>query len=201
MMEYQKKTRKGSYLRSLVPLLFMFIIFICLLLFLSLSLPDVSLVKHSKETYRRLVTRKNSMEEGLGELGELMVSMLPDDLPFTVFVPSEDAFERIVQLRANISLDEDKRNNTVAILSRLMGFSAIPQHLPSIMVPMLKEISFDSVSGYTLYAWKASNGTLIVNNVRSEQVDVRKGETIVHVMDGVIMDAEFKQSFETDDED
>lgn len=200
-MEYQKKPRKDSNLRSLVPLLFLFIIFLCLLLLLSLSLPDVSLVKHSKETYRKLIPGKSKTKVGLGELEELMVSMLPDDLPFTVFAPSEDAFERFLQLRANISLAEDKRNNTVAILSRVMGFSAIPHHLSSIMVPIQKEISFDSVSGYTLYAWRASNGTLIVNNVRSERVDVRKGATIVHIMDGVIMDAEFKQSFETDDED
>lgn len=200
-MEYRRKLRRGGSLRSLASLLCLFVLSLCLLFLLIVSLPAVSMVRNSNVTYRKFIPRKSLMKVGLGELGELMVSMLPDDLPFTVFAPTEEAFGRFLQLRANISLAEDKRNNTVAILSRLMGFSSIPQHLPSKMVPLLKEMSFDSVSGYSLYVWKASNGTLIVNNVRSELVDIKKGEIIVHVMDGVIMDAEFKQSFEIDDED
>ncbi|KAG0489519.1 hypothetical protein HPP92_006382 [Vanilla planifolia] len=62
------------------------------------------------------------VESGLGELGLLMISMLPDDLSFTVFSPSEKAFEHVLKL-ANSSLVVDKRNDTLAILSRIMAFA------------------------------------------------------------------------------
>lgn len=197
-MEYRKKLRRGSYLRSLVALLCLCIPVLCVVLFLSLSLPDVSSNDHGKGTYRKLIFKTRSREEELGELGKMMVEMLPDDLAFTIFTPSEEAFERVLSLRASDSLVEDKLNDTFAVLSRVMGFSAIPRHLPSEAVPPLMEISFDSLSGYRLYAWKASNGTLFVNNVRSERVNMRRGETIVHIMSGVIMDPKFEQSFQTD---
>lgn len=155
---------------------------------------------HGMGMYRKLKSKTRSRaEEELGELGKFMVEMLPDDLAFTIFTPSEEAFERVLGLRASNSLVEDKLNDTFAVLSRVMGFSVLPRHLSSEAVPLLKEISFDSLSGYRLYAWKASNGTLFVNNVRSERVDVRRGETIVHIMSGVIVDPEFEQSFQTDD--
>lgn len=199
-MEYRKKLRRGDPLRSLFMLLFLCVPVVCLLLLLSLSLPEVSPGDFGEGTYRKLIRRTSSRELELGELGKLMVAMLPDDLAFTIFTPSEEAFEHVLNLRPNASLVGEV-NNTFAILSRVMGFSAIPRHLPSEAVAVLKEMSFDSVSGYRLYAWKSRNGTLFVNNVKSKRVNMRKGEIIVHLMDGVIMDPEFKQSFQTDDDD
>lgn len=154
-----------------------------------------------KGSYKTSITWKSLEEVKLGELGEMMVAMLPNDLAFTIFVPSEEAFERVLKLRASDSLTEQKKNNTYAIVSRVMGFSAVPRHLPSGAVPLHKEISFDSISGFRLYAWKDSNGTVVVNGVRSVSVDVRKAEIIVHIMSGVIMDSEFEQSFSPDDDD
>ncbi|KAJ0984083.1 hypothetical protein J5N97_002439 [Dioscorea zingiberensis] len=145
--------------------------------------------------------RRTGEEVSLGLLGEMMVGVLPGDLAFTVFVPSEAAFESILKLRATDSLVEDKINNTYAVLSRVMGFSAVPQHLSSAAVPFNGEISLYSVSGFRLHAWRSSDGTLLVNNVSSERVDLRKDEIIVHVMRGVLMDAEFEQSFSPDYED
>ncbi|GFY82131.1 hypothetical protein Acr_02g0003710 [Actinidia rufa] len=65
-------------------------------------------------------------------------------------------------------------------------------------VPSGEEICYDSLSGFSLYISKDSDGMLIVNRVRSERVDLRKGKIVVHVMDGVIMDAEFEQSVQPD---
>lgn len=187
-------------MRSMVVLLCLCVL-LCLLLLLCSNLPEVSVDGHVKGTYRKFMRKSQSSEVELGELGKLMVAMLPDDLAFTMFVPSDEAFERVLSLRANDSLVADRMNDTFAILSRVMGFSSVPRHLPAQVVPLRKEISFDSVSGYRLYAWKASDGTLFVNDVRSERVNMRTGETIVHIMNGVIMDAEFEQSFHVDDED
>nr|XP_029116670.1 uncharacterized protein LOC114912598 [Elaeis guineensis] len=151
-----------------------------------------------KRPFKNSIPWKSSEEVILGELGEMMVAMLPNDLPFTIFVPSEEAFERVLKLRASDSLTEQKINDTYATISRIMGFSAVPQHLPSGAVPLHKEKSFDSISGFRLYAWKDVKGNLVVNGVRSVCVDVRKAEIVAHIMSGVIMDAEFEQSFSSD---
>ena len=130
--------------------------------------------------------------------GEMMIEMLPEDLAFTVFVPSERAFERDLRIRANDSFLAEKRNDTYAVVSRILGFSAIPRALFSMMIYSNKEVSYDSLSGFPLYISKDAKGMLVVNRIRSERVDVRRRELIVHIMDGVIMDAEFELSVQPD---
>ncbi|URE26577.1 hypothetical protein MUK42_35841 [Musa troglodytarum] len=165
------------------------------------ELPEVSLSNSVTESPRNLTFTKTVEGVGLGELGDMMVAMLPDDLAFTVFVPSEEAFGRLLKLRSHDSLSKDRLNETYAVVSRVMGFSAVPRHIPSKVIPLHKEMTFDSVSGFRLHAWKDLDGTLVVNGIRSEIVDIRKAEIIVHKMDGVLMDAEFEQSFPPDYED
>ncbi|WVZ56156.1 hypothetical protein U9M48_006727 [Paspalum notatum var. saurae] len=142
----------------------------------------------------------------LGELGDAMLSMLPTDLPFTVFVPSPDSFRRVLRLQgrhANGSAavgggdtaasDDD---NTYAVLSRVLGFSAVPRRLLAADVPPRVPVRLaDSVSGLRIFAARDERGALVVNGVRSECVDVVRGLTVVHVMAGVLMDAEFERSF------
>ncbi|TXG49910.1 hypothetical protein EZV62_025785 [Acer yangbiense] len=156
-------------------------------------LPEISL----QRPYRTTINRKVSTNE-LGKFAEMMLEMLPEDLAFTVFVPSAKAFERDLRLQVNDSLVGDKMNNTDAIISRVLGFSAVPRTLSSVSVPYGEGISYDSLSGFTLYISKGLDGMLMVNRVRSERVDVKKGKLLVHVMDGVIMDAEFEQSVQLD---
>lgn len=197
-MEFMKKLRRGYYLNNLIALVCVFVSVSCLLVLLLsiLRLPDIPLERRDLEFLHPLKFGKRSNEEGrLGELGKRMVAMLPDDLAFTVFVPSEKAFERDLKLLANDSLGQQKENDTFAILSRVLGFSAVPQHLPSVAVPLDGEISFDSVSGFRLDATRVSGETLVVNTVPSEQIDLSKGEIIIHIMCGVIMDPEFAVSF------
>lgn len=94
-------------------------------------------------------------------------------------------------------------NDTYAVVSRVLGFSAVPRSLASGTVPFDKELSYDSISGFVLYISKEEDGMLVVNGVRSERVDLRKkgSVTVVHVMDGVLMDAEFQQSVQYDSEE
>jgi hypothetical protein len=49
-----------------------------------------------------------------------------------------------------------------------------------------------------LYISKDLDGMLVVNRIRSEKVDLRRGQIVVHIMDGVIMDAEFEQAVQPD---
>lgn len=194
-MELWKKLKRVGLVRSTVALMCLFILFSSLLFILHLDLPDLSLDNTISASFVTSANTKSSNEMGLGKLGEMMVEMLPDDLAFTIFVPSDNAFGRVLKLRANECLVEQKMNDTIAIISRVMGFSAVPRHLPSQAVPLREEVSVDSISGFRLYAWRAANGTLIVNNIMSELVDMRKSEIIVHKIKGVLMDAEFELSF------
>lgn len=174
---------------------------ICCLVVITISmlrLPDVSLRDKATGSYRSVTSRKVFKDENMGKFGEMMVEMLPEDLAFTVFIPSEKAFERDLRLRLNDSFTSEKRNDTFAIVSRILGFSAVPRPLYSAMVPTTKEVYFDSISGFTLYISKDVDGMLVVNRIRSQRVDLRKGEVVVHIMDGVIMDSEFEQSVQPD---
>lgn len=181
-------------MRHIKELSCLFVTVSCLLFLLNMNLPDIS-------TSRKMVKIKKYNEPDLGKLGEYMVNMLPDDLAFTVFVPCEDSFEQVLKLSAVESLVDDKMNDTFAVISRVMGFSAVPRHVYSEEVPVMNEVSFDSISGYRLYLWRAYNGTMFVNNVMSEKVDMRKGEIVVHIMKGVVMDSGFAESFQADDDD
>lgn len=150
--------------------------------------------------------RCSSAAASLGELGDAMVSMLPKDLPFTVFVPSADSFTRVLRLqgsKSNASAGDQEAatdTNTYAILSRVLGFSAVPRRLLAADVPLPPRGAgavrlMDSVSGLRLYASRDARGALVVNGVRSECVDIIRGETVVHVLAGVLMDAKFERSF------
>ncbi|KAK9165799.1 hypothetical protein Scep_000990 [Stephania cephalantha] len=160
-------------------------------------LPEISW-EQTASSYKSL--RK---EESLGELGETMVGILPNDLPFTVFVPSEKAFKRDLRLLANGSslVGQSENANTFAILSRLMGFAAVPRSVFSNNIPIGKELTLYSISGFKLHVSRESNGMVVTNGIRSEQVDLKRMEIVVHVMDGAIMDADMEQSVQIDDED
>lgn len=197
-MGFCKMWKRCHFFKRLFALLCLFVPIFCILILLNPGLPEVA-----PNPQIGVLTSKRSMEgeTKLGKLGLLMINMLPDNLAFTAFVPSEKTFHHALKLQSNSSLMTDKMNDTFAILSRIMGFCTVPQHIPSESVPVLKELNFHSVSGFRIYILKMSDGTLLANNIRSEQVDLRKGEIIVHVMEGVIMDADFEQSFISDYEE
>ncbi|RLN42334.1 hypothetical protein C2845_PM01G08680 [Panicum miliaceum] len=143
-------------------------------------------------------------DAGLGELGDAMVSMLPKDLPFTVFVPSPGSFRRVLKLQgSNASAAAEGDDSTSAVLSRVLGFSAVPRRLLAADVPRRGPARLlDSVSGLRIRASRdAARGALVVNGVQSECADIVRGETVVHVVAGVLMDAEFERSFAVGSDD
>lgn len=183
------KKGKGTYLKN--PVVFVFVVLsvaFALVMFISvlrLPEPPVGSIGHNK-------IRKIS---SIGKFGEMVIEMLPEDLAFTVFLPSQKAFERDLGLHLNDSFVGEKVNNdTYAILTRILGFAAVPRMIYSEKIPFVKEIDYDSLTGYTLHISRDVDGRLVVNRVRSEKVDLRKNNLLLHIMDGVIMDADFQQS-------
>ncbi|KAL3716664.1 hypothetical protein ACJRO7_008277 [Eucalyptus globulus] len=192
--------RRGRFAKNSIAFVCTVVSLCCFLVLIlsTLRLPEVSSGNDAVGSHRTTKAGKFSENRRLGTFGEMMVEMLPQDLAFTVFVPSEKAFGRDLQLNATESFAAENINNTYAIVSRVLGFSAVPRVLTSDTVPVGKEISYDSLSGYALYISKAVDGRITVNGVESESLDTRKGEIVVHIMDGVIMDADFKQSVQPD---
>ncbi|KAG8390094.1 hypothetical protein BUALT_Bualt01G0047700 [Buddleja alternifolia] len=135
-----------------------------------------------------------SRDSKIGKFGENVMKMLPEDLKFTLFLPSERAFHRDLRLNQNDS-------NAYAVLTRVLGFSAVPRWISTADLENGKEMVYDSISGYNLYVSKDLNEMVVVNGVVSEKVDLKMGNILVHVMDGVIMDAEFELSVQPDDDE
>ncbi|KAL1544825.1 hypothetical protein AAHA92_21628 [Salvia divinorum] len=126
------------------------------------------LISMPRSTTPSTKTSELSERASIGEFGETVIKLLPEDLAFTLFLLSEEAIRRDLRLKR-------KDSDSYAVLTRVLGFSFMPS--------------------------KDLDGNLMVNGVVSEEVDLRFGEIIVHVMDGVVMDAEFEQSVRQDDDD
>ncbi|KAL1544828.1 hypothetical protein AAHA92_21631 [Salvia divinorum] len=152
------------------------------------------LISMPRSTTHSTKTSEISERASIGEFGETMIKLVPEDLAFTLFLPSEEAIRRDLRLKRNDS-------DSYAVLTRVLGFSSVPRWISSDNLERGKQISYDSISGLSLCVSKDLDGNLVVNGVVSEEVDLRFGEIIVHVMDGVVMDAEFEQSVRHDDDD
>ncbi|MFS7978551.1 putative FAS1 domain-containing protein [Helianthus anomalus] len=120
-----------------------------------LRLLDVSVTSGSKSLFKPKQVSK-SLENGdrFGKFGEMMIEMLLRDLSFTIFVPSEFAFERDLRFRVNDSLAEEKANDTNAILTRVLSITVVPWKTLSESLSCSEEITCDSLSGLKLYVSK-----------------------------------------------
>ncbi|MED6218965.1 hypothetical protein PIB30_031408 [Stylosanthes scabra] len=193
--------KRRVFLKHSIALILMMVTMCCLLVVIVtvLKLPDASTKNSEMVLYPKIRSRKIPHDFKLSKLGDMMLEMLPHDLAFTVFVPSEEAFKRDLRLDSNDGLKPDKYNDTYAIVSRVLGFSAVPRSINSDSVKLGELVNYESLSGFSLYISKDIDGMLVVNRVRSEMVDFKRNEIVVHVMDGVIMDAEFEQSVLSDE--
>lgn len=192
--------KRGLSLQNSVAFVSVVVSVSCLLIVImsAFRLPELSMRNNSFLTSKAIKSRVLSHNEEIGKFGEMMIQMLPEDLAFTIFIPSEKAFEHDLKLTVHESLVDEKMNDTYAILSRILGFSAIPQALTSDRLASGEEVSLDSISGYRLYISKDSDNMLVVNSVPAKRLDLKSGEIVVHIINGVIMDAEFEQSVRPD---
>ncbi|KAG6558244.1 hypothetical protein Mapa_000427 [Marchantia paleacea] len=163
----------------------------------------------------------------LGRFGTMMVEMVAQDLPFTIFVPIEAAAERLARSCArNVDVMENEivqrgdtgeatATNTTrksadreasisrclnAVVSRIMSFSTVPKRLKSSAVPEGREIELESLSGYKLYLARDPRRGLVVNNHTFVAADIGNGLLVIHIIDGVLMDSMFERSVEIEDE-
>ncbi|XP_058759983.1 uncharacterized protein LOC131633287 [Vicia villosa] len=189
---------KGLILKHSIALVTILVTVCCIFIVIVTfsNLPEAQNKSNQKMGFYQITrSRKVSIQDiNLGRFGEMMIEMLPQDLAFTVFVPSEEAFKRDLHLSVDDSLKQDRFNDTYAIVSRVLGFSAVPRTVWSVDLRFGEVVNYESLSGFSLYVSKGVDGMVVVNRVRSEIVDVRKREIVVHVLDGVIMDADFEQS-------
>lgn len=190
--------RRGHFTNDPIKFLCLVVLIACSLV-LYFSVLKLDEIPQGTENVIGLKMKLNRIDRrgggGIGKFGEIVIGMLPQDLGFTLFLPSEKAFERDLGLKLG-----ENGNDTYAILTRVLGFSAVPRRIYANDVQFGEEIDYDSISGYTMYISKDSDGGLIVNRIASEMVDLRRGKIVVHVMDGVIMDSEFEQSVRPDDD-
>ena len=54
------------------------------------------------------------------------------------------------------------------MISRVLGFSAVPRILDSATVPAGEKDPYDSLSGFTLFILKGVGGVLVVNGVKPD---------------------------------
>ncbi|EOA24764.1 hypothetical protein CARUB_v10018041mg [Capsella rubella] len=193
--------KKPHFLKNPVVFLLLLITLssLTILIFSFLKLPETPLAAGN-----HLCKQRNELTDELGYFGKMMIGMLPEDLVFTAFVPSDKAFRRDLGLKSNNSrrinsLEDDDGDNTYAVVSRIMGFAVVPYKVEEADIRNDETASYESLSGFKLKIWKKErNGGsgLVVNGVETEKVGfVKRGKTIVHIMNGVVMDSDFAQSF------
>ncbi|KAI3677447.1 hypothetical protein L2E82_51660 [Cichorium intybus] len=73
------------------------------------TLPDISFSNGSRTSIKlKKLSKISENGERIRTFATMMIQMLPQDLPFTIFVPSKLAFERDLRLRVNDSLVGEK---------------------------------------------------------------------------------------------
>lgn len=192
--------KKPYFLKNPVAFLFLLITAssLTILIFSFFRLPETPPSTGNNHLFHRKISFDLSKEVGF--FGNMMIEMLPEDLVFTAFVPSDKSFTRDLGLKSNNtqktkSLEEDDGDNRYAVVSRIMSFAVVPYKVEEGDIGKDETASFESLSGFTLKIWKQRNGVgLVVNGVETEKMGLKKGKIIVHTMNGVIMDSDFAQS-------
>ncbi|KAL3688546.1 hypothetical protein R1sor_014855 [Riccia sorocarpa] len=149
----------------------------------------------------------------LGRFGNRMVNMVADDLPFTLFVPTEEAMAKLVRScgrRVKESLAESNTLNKTeerrasesrclsAVVSRVMSFSTVPMQIFSSEIVEGKEVALETLSGYKLYLALDPRRGFVVNNFTLVDVNISKGQLVIHMTDGVLMDSPEKTIVDLD---
>lgn len=99
--------------------------------------------------------------------------------PYTVFAPSNAAFEAIPITTRERLLSPENRATLVQVLS----YHVVPQALPA---SQIKAGSINSLSGQPL-AIKVQGNQVTVNNTRVIQSDIQASNGVIHMVDQVIL--------------
>ena len=107
--------RRGYYFKNSIAFVFFVVFFCCILVMIisMLKVPDAAVGNGAMPFYKNInILKVSDNGNSLGTFGNIVILMLPQDLAFTVFVPSETAFERDLRLHTNDSfIGENTREN------------------------------------------------------------------------------------------
>ncbi|MBD0334730.1 MAG: fasciclin domain-containing protein [Cyanobacteria bacterium Co-bin13] len=106
---------------------------------------------------------------------------LSGDGPYTVFAPTNEAFEAIPAATRERLLDPENRDALVQVLS----YHVVPQDLPA---NQIEAGEVETISGQSLNVEVDSGAQSVnVNNARVIQPDVEASNGVIHVVDQVIL--------------
>ncbi|PSS32547.1 30S ribosomal protein [Actinidia chinensis var. chinensis] len=150
---------RNRFVRSPVAFVCVVVSVCCLLVVIItvLNLPEVLVADSKMASFRPRRIKKVLEAEKIGQFGEMIIEMLPEDLAFTVFVPSGRAVARDLRLNVNDSLTGDKFHNAHAILTRILGFSAVPRTISSVFVPSGEDVIGIQCIHFKGFRWNADS--------------------------------------------
>ena len=109
-----------------------------------------------------------------------LVGTLKGAGPFTVFAPTDEAFEK---LPAG-TLDNLLKPENKAMLVRVLTYHVVPGRVMA--ADVVKINSAKAVSGDSLHI-KATGGNVMVDKARVTKTDIIAGNGVIHVIDNVLL--------------
>ncbi|CAI5929435.1 unnamed protein product [Closterium sp. NIES-65] len=128
-----------------------------------------------------------------------MAGMLSSDEPFTLFAPSDDFLLDISSVFHKYPRTKEMID---PMLSRLVGYSAVPRRIPAADIPLGAFERLESITGFIINVGRdPRTGRIFANGVPSKQVDILEGQLVVHLIDGMLGPLDFVESVRSMDPD
>jgi len=108
-----------------------------------------------------------------------LVETLQGDGPFTVFAPTNAAFEKLGDEQVQSLLEPENRDQ----LTEILTYHVVPGELTAADLSDGQEL--ETVAGETLPV-KVDDGTVMVGDATVAQADVEASNGVVHVIDSVL---------------
>lgn len=106
---------------------------------------------------------------------------LMEDGPYTIFVPSEEAFSRVPEKKLEMLMNDKWR------LSQVLKYHVVNGNLMASDVMEMKGAKTYLDKNATLKFWKSEGGDWYVNDARIISTDMTADNGTVHVIDKVLM--------------
>ncbi len=107
-----------------------------------------------------------------------LANTLAEDGPFTVFAPTDSAFEKLPEEVIISLLKKENKDKLVNILK----FHVIAGNYPSDKLPLLP---LETLNGQDVN-FKVDDGNIFINGAKVVKADIEASNGIIHVIDGVL---------------
>ena len=107
-----------------------------------------------------------------------LANTLAEDGPFTVFAPTDSAFEKLPDDVIISLLKKENKDKLVSILT----FHVIAGNYPSDKLPLLP---LKTLNGQDV-TFKVDDGEIFINGAKVLKADIKASNGIIHVIDGVL---------------